>query len=49
MSYNNLREVDVSHLIEKKGKQDYLSWAHAWNLVKTLYPDTQREVIHIPP
>ena len=45
MSYNNLREVDVSHLIEKKGKQDYLSWAHAWNLVKTLYPDTQREVI----
>lgn len=45
MSYNKLRAVDISHLIEKKGKQDYLSWAHAWNQLKTMYPDAQREVI----
>jgi len=45
MSYNKLRQVDISHLIEKKGKQNYLSWANAWNQLKTMYPDAQREVI----
>tara|TARA_Y100000114_G_C11761542_1_gene330038 strand:+ start:3876 stop:4430 length:555 start_codon:yes stop_codon:yes gene_type:complete len=36
--------VDISHLIEKKGKQDYLSWANAWNELKTIHPDAQRVV-----
>ena len=34
MSYKKLSEVSIDHLIEKKGKQDYLSWANAWNEVK---------------
>lgn len=44
MSYKKLSGVDISHLIEKKGKQDYLSWANAWNEVKKLYPEATRTV-----
>ena len=44
MSYKKLSEVDISHLIEKKGKQNYLSWANAWNEVKNIYPDATRRV-----
>jgi hypothetical protein len=44
MSYKKLSEVNIDHLIEKKGKQNYLSWANAWNEVKKLYPDTIRTV-----
>ena len=44
MSYKKLSEVNIDHLIEKKGKQDYLSWANAWNEVKKLCPDATRTV-----
>lgn len=44
MSYKKLSEVDIDHLIEKKGKQDYLSWANAWNEVKKQCPDATRTV-----
>ena len=44
MSYNKLSEVNIDHLLEKKGKMNYLSWANAWNEVKKLYPDTIRTV-----
>lgn len=29
MNYNDLRAIDVSQYIEKKGKLDYISWANA--------------------
>lgn len=44
MSYEKLSVVNIDHLIEKKGKQDYLSWANAWNEVKKLCPDATRTV-----
>ena len=44
MSYNKLSEVNIDHLLEKKGKMNYLSWANAWNEVKKVYPDTIRTV-----
>ena len=44
MSYEKLSVVDIDHLIEKKGKQDYLSLANAWNEVKKLCPDATRTV-----
>lgn len=30
--------------MERKGNLDYLSWANAWALLKTNYPDAQRKV-----
>ena len=44
MSYEKLSVVNIDHLIEKKGKQDYLSWANAWNEVEKLCPDATRTV-----
>ena len=42
--FKNLSSVDVKSMVEKKGQHDYLSWASAWHLVKTTYPDAQRKV-----
>ena len=44
MSYKTLSEVKIDHLIEKKGNQNYLSWANAWKQLKTLYPNATRTV-----
>ena len=46
MSYNKLSEVNIDHLLEQKGKMNYLSWANAWNEVKKVYPDTIRTVYY---
>jgi len=43
-TYNKLSAIPVKGLVEKKGKFDYLSWATAWHLLKTEYPDAQRKV-----
>jgi hypothetical protein len=40
--YNNLKAIDVRPKAEKKGRADYLSWAHAWDMLKTNYPQAQR-------
>lgn len=42
--FKRLAEVDIKSKIEKKGTQDYLSWATAWGLVKQLYPSATRTV-----
>ena len=42
--FKKLAEVDIKSKIEKKGTQDYLSWATAWGLVKQLYPNATRTV-----
>lgn len=42
--FKKLAEVDIKSKIEKKGTQDYLSWATAWGLVKQLYPSATRTV-----
>jgi hypothetical protein len=40
--FKTLSEIDVKSKVEKKGNQEYLSWSHAWAMVKQFYPDMQR-------
>ncbi len=42
--FNTLYSIGVKDKIERKGNLDYLSWANAWALLKTNYPDAQRKV-----
>jgi hypothetical protein len=42
--FKTLSEIDVKSKVEKKGNQEYLSWSHAWGMVKQFYPDMQRIV-----
>lgn len=40
--YLKLKSIDVRPKVEKKGRADYLSWAYAWDMAMTEYPDMQR-------
>jgi hypothetical protein len=42
--FATLSQVSVQGKIERKGNLDYLSWANAWALLKTHYPDAQRKI-----
>ena len=42
--YNSLKAIDVRPKAEKKGRADYLSWAHAWDMLKSVYPQAQRVI-----
>lgn len=42
--FKTLSEIDVKSKVEKKGNQEYLSWSHAWAMVKQFYPSMQRVV-----
>lgn len=46
--YETLAKVDVKPLLEKKGNLNYLSWAKAWGLVKSLYPDATYQIKEFP-
>jgi len=46
--YSTLSAVSVKDKVEKKGRFDYLSWAWAWHMLKTSYPDAQRIVYESP-
>tara|TARA_R110000803_G_scaffold41124_2_gene88579 strand:- start:4848 stop:5465 length:618 start_codon:yes stop_codon:yes gene_type:complete len=46
--FKGLLAVDVSKHIKKKGQFSYLSWAIAWNYIKSEYPDAQRTVYEAP-
>lgn len=46
--YETLAKVDVKPLLEKKGKLNYLSWAKAWGLVKSLYPSATYQIKEFP-
>ena len=46
--YNNLKAIDVRPKAEKKGRADYLSWAHAWDMLKSNYPQAQRIIYEQP-
>ena len=37
--WKTLRNVDISHLVVKKGELDYLNWADAWALLMKHYPE----------
>ena len=42
--FGKLSAISVKDKIERKGNLDYLSWANAWAMLKTIYPDAQRKV-----
>lgn len=42
--FSTLSAINVKEKIERKGNLDYLSWANAWAMLKTIYPDAQRKV-----
>lgn len=42
--FQTLSSMSVKDKIEQKGNLDYLSWANAWSMLKTVYPDAQRKV-----
>lgn len=46
--FATLSTISVKDKIERKGNLDYLSWANAWSMLKTNYPDTQRIVYESP-
>jgi len=46
--YNSLKAIDVRPKAEKKGRADYLSWAHAWDMLKSHYPQAQRIIYEQP-
>lgn len=43
-----LSSANVREKIERKGNLDYLSWANAWAMLKSAYPDAQRIVYESP-
>ena len=43
--WETLSAVDVSGFTEKKNDMTYLSWAHAWGVLKKHYPDATFEKI----
>ena len=46
--YQRLSKVDVSQYIEKKNGLNYISWAKAWGLVKSIYPDANYKIREYP-
>lgn len=42
--FKELSSISIKDKTDKKGKFDYISWATAWSMVKTQYPDAQRIV-----
>ena len=43
-NYTTLASISVKEKVERKGNFDYLSWANAWHMLKTIHPDAQRVV-----
>lgn len=42
--FKTLSAITIKDKIERKGNLDYLSWANAWSLLKTHYPNAQRKI-----
>ena len=46
--FSVLSAVDVTEHVERKGNLSYLSWAWAWKMVKSLYPNAFYTVYETP-
>lgn len=46
--FATLSDIDVKPLVNQKMGLSYLSWAKAWGLVKTIYPDASYEYTEYP-
>lgn len=42
--FNTLNKIDVGQKIEKKGQLNYLSWAWAWQILKSNFPNSNYKV-----
>lgn len=42
--FNTLNKIDVGQKIEKKGQLNYLSWAWAWQVLKSNFPNANYKV-----
>jgi hypothetical protein len=42
--YTRLNKIDVRPRVRKKGKVEYISWADAWHMLMTEFPDSTRQV-----
>lgn len=42
--YQTLSKIDVSPYVEKKLGLDYVSWAHAWSILKAHYPESHYKI-----
>lgn len=47
-AFAKLNAINVRDKVERKGNQDYLSWAYAWSILKHEYPEAQRTVYESP-
>jgi len=47
-AFAKLNAINVRDKVERKGNQDYLSWAYAWSILKHEYPEAQRNVYESP-
>jgi len=47
-TFKKLSSLDIKSKIERKGKQDYLSWSNAWAMLKMEYPDANRVIYEDP-
>ena len=43
--FTEMCAINVNDIVEKKGKFDYLSWAHAWKIFKEAHPLATYEVL----
>lgn len=43
--WERLSKIDVSSFTERKNGMTYLSWAHAWGVLKSAYPDASFEKV----
>ena len=43
-SYTTLSTLPIKDKVERKGKLDYISWANAWHMLKSNYPNAQRKI-----
>jgi hypothetical protein len=46
--YRKLNSINIAPKINKKGNLSYLSWANAWDLLKSEFPDAQRIIYESP-
>lgn len=42
--FETLNQIDVSKYIEKKNGLTYLSWSHAWQETKKIYPNINYKI-----
>lgn len=43
-TFKVLSAISIKDKVERKGNLDYLSWANAWAILKSHYPDAQRTI-----